>query len=56
MKPAIEEALKRVLADEKLSKGDKSLLSVEVAEALELFSSIARFLPEVYHEDITPLN
>lgn len=55
MKPAIEEALKRVLTYEKLSKGDKSLLSVEVAEALELFSSIARFLPEAYHEDITPL-
>ncbi len=56
MKTAVEEALKRVLTDQKLSKEDKTLLTSEVAEVLELFYAIARYLPEVYHEDLTPLN
>jgi hypothetical protein len=56
MKTAVEEALKRVLTDQSLSKEDKALLTSEVAEALELFYAIARYLPEVYHEDLTPLN
>ncbi len=53
MKTAVEEALKRVLTDQKLSRGDKALLTSEVADALELFYAIARYLPEVYHEDVT---
>ncbi|HWR26460.1 MAG TPA: hypothetical protein VN316_01140 [candidate division Zixibacteria bacterium] len=56
MKTAVEDSLKRVLTDQKLSKESKALLTSEVAEALELFYAIARYLPEVYHEDLTPLN
>jgi hypothetical protein len=56
MKNEVEDALKRVLTDQKLNKEDKVLLTAEVAQALELFYAIARYLPDVYHEDITPLN
>ena len=56
MKGTVEDVLKRVLDEQKLRKEDKVILTAEVAEALELFYAIARFLPEVFHEDITPLN
>jgi hypothetical protein len=56
MKPEIEAVLKRMVADGELSEGDKSLLSSEIAMALELFSLIARFVPEAYHKDLTPVH
>ncbi len=56
MKQEVEEALKRVLTEQKLNKDDKAFLTAEVAQALELFYAISRYMPEVFHEDLTPLN
>lgn len=56
MKPEVETALKRVVTDAELSEEDKSLLASEIAEALELFSLIARFVPEAYHKNLTPVH
>lgn len=56
MKPEVEAALKRVVTDGKLREEDKSILASEIAEALELFSLIARFVPEALHKDLTPVN
>jgi len=56
MKTEVEAALKRVVIDGGFSKEDESILASEIAKALELFSLIARFVPEALHKDLTPVN
>lgn len=56
MKPEIEAALKRIVTGDGLSEEDRDILASEIAGALELFSLIARFVPEAYHKDLTPVH
>jgi hypothetical protein len=56
MKPEVEAVLKRIVTGEGLSEEDRDILSSEIAGALELFSLIARFVPEAYHKDLTPVH